>query len=749
MVNKFSRSVILTLLMAVGSSVSHGRVPIQEDVDPNSPAPVLLSETGSTRALAVTEKSLGRLDPSRVESRPFPYESTIVIFATNISLMKGEAANAFRVYVEDAAGRKYRFPVVAIEAFEGDGTSASTIYALKVRLKDAAGFWHPPVDAGDVMIGLAWRGMASNRVLVGLGHMDSGVKGDPGAVPTPWGLTSGEKATGRVRSQNYVGYRWSGDRMRFLEQATFGPTVAMDARLRRIGIRTWLAEQFDAQYPSLSNPYPGQPLKPNNAPSDCDNNQTIPDVPVTCFRDTYTMYQPQTWFMREALYGDTQLRHRVAWALAQVWVTSGTDVQQGRHIVEYHKVLSKNAFGNYRTLMKEMTLNATMGSYLDMARSTRNNPNENYARELMQLFTIGLYMLNPDGTYQLDGTGNLIPTYDQETVNDLTKVLTGWTFCENTALCPNRVIGAQNFIDPLLLINNNHSLTAKSLLNYPGVTNQNIAACTGCTGTAIATYANNSMDQALDNIFFHPNVGPFVSKILIQHLVTSDPTPAYVERVASVFNDNGIGQRGDLKAVVKAILLDPEARGDVKTDPNFGKLREPVLLATNILRHFNVRSADGSGASDGYITGRGEFTGMGQIPFQSPTVFNFYPPGYVVPGTSMLGPEFAIMTTGTAIQRTNFVNRFVFTAIPVPVAVNSPTGTALDLSDLQAIAAADPTGNQLVDELDRRMLHSTMSPAMKAAILPVVTSVAANNPLSRVRQAIYLIATSSQYQVQR
>lgn len=424
-------------------------------------------------------------------------------------------------------------------------------------------------------------------------------------------------------------------------------------------------------------------------------------------------------------------------------------------MVEYHKILSNNAFGNYRTLMKQMTLSPTMGSYLSMASSTKNNPNENYAREIMQLFTIGLFMLNPDGTLQCvehnpcQAGDTPIPTYDQNGVNNLTKVLTGWTFCETTALCPNRTAGAQNYIDPMLLNNNNHDLTAKTLLTYPGVTNQNIAACTGCTGTAIANYANNSMDQALDNIFYHPNVGPFVSKILIQHMITSDPTPAYVGRVAAVFNNNGSGVRGDMKAVIKAILLDPEARGDVKTDPNFGKLREPVQFSTNILRAFNVRSADGLSQSDGYITGRSEFTGMSQVPFLSPTVFNFFPPGYVVPGTAMLGPEFAIMTTGTSIQRTNFVNRMVYSNPPIAGGTtNSPNGTALDFTDLQALNIADNTGNQLVDELNRRMLHGTMSAAMKSTLLTAVTAVTAGD-IGRVRAAVYLVATSSQYQVQR
>jgi hypothetical protein len=242
---------------------------------------------------------------------------------------------------------------------------------------------------------------------------------------------------------------------------------------------------------------------------------------------------------------------------------------------------------------------------------------------------------------------------------------------------------------------------------------------------------------------------------MIQHLVTSDPTPAYVGRVSAVFN----ARRSDpnqMREVIRSILLDPEARGDVKTDPNYGKLREPVQLATNLLRTFNVRSADGLGLSDGFLTGRGEFNGMGQIPLRSPTVFNYYPPDYIVPGTSMPGPEFALMTTGTSIQRANFMNRFVFTAIPVPVSVpDAPTGTSIDLSDLQALVAADPTSNRLLDELNQRMMHGTMSPAMRSTILTAVNSIAVSAPptaaqtLSRARQAVYLIATSSQYQVQR
>jgi len=748
-------------LFAAAILVNFGALGVlaEVDPDPNSPTPILLSDTKSTRALVIPEGDLGKkIDLRSVESRAFYPNARVVLFVTNISLMPDEGANAFRVYATDARGRMYRFPVVNF----GSSTQRG-VFAVTIQLTDAIGYWPQPTPDGDLLVQLAWRGMGSNRVRLGLGQTGGGPADDDGARPTPLGteLIKANKENPPENSPEYVGYRWSGDRMRLLEQATFGPTQATDMRVRRIGVRAWINEQFGADYPSINNPFPNQVLKPGTPQSDCDGNNTGTngnplDVPLTCARDTYSMYQPQTWFFKEAFYGDNQLRHRAAWALGEIWVTSGVDIQQGRHMVEYYKVLSNNAFGNYRNLMEQMTLNPTMGAYLSMVSSTKNNPNENYAREIMQLFTIGLFMLNQDGTLQCvehnpcQPGDTPIPTYDQTGVNNLTKVLTGWSFCENTSLCPNRTAGAQNYIDPLLLNNNNHDLTAKTLLTYPGVTNQNIAACTGCTGTAIATYANNSMDQALDNIFLHPNVGPFVSKIMIQHMVTSEPSPAYVGRVAAVFNNNGSGVRGDMKAVIKAILLDPEARGDAKSDPNYGKLREPVQFATNVYRAFNVRSADGLAQSDGYVYARSEFSGMGQVPFFSPTVFNFFPPDYVIPGTAMLGPEFAIMTTGTTIQRANFVNRTCFSSPPIAGGTtNSPNGTSVDFADLQALSAADSTGNLLIDELNRRMLHGTMSASMKSTILTAVTAVSSTDTLGRARQAVYLVATSSQYQVQR
>jgi len=755
------RSRVLTWIAAsvFGALIFGSELNAQTDPDPNSPVPVLLTQDRSPRALT----------PAGTKDEFFEPGSRITLYVANLEFMEGEGANSLRLYGFDAKGREYRFPVLGIRQVNAE----SKIFAVKVLLTDEIRYYPEP-DNGDLAIEITWRGLASNKALLGYGGT-GGINDDPGIIPVPIKSVERTSSSKQARSSNmkagpspeYVGYIYSGDRNRFLQQATFGPTHALDTQVRRNGIRQYLAQQFIAQYPSPTNPYPNQPLKPANALTDCDGNPASDDNPFTCFRDTYTMYQIQNWFHREALYGNAQLRHRVAWALSQIWVTSGVDIQQSRHMVEYHKVLANNAFGNFRDLMVQMSLNPTMGDYLDMARSTKNNPNENYAREIMQLFTVGLFRMNQDGTLQcvehnpcLPGD-TPVPTYDQNVVNDMTKVLTGWTFCSG-ASCPNAVPGTVDFIDPMVLNTSNHDLTAKTLLSYPGSTTTNIPACAApCTSVADrTTYANNSLNQAMDNIFNHPNVGPFISRTLIQHLVTSDPTPAYISRVAGVFNNNGFGVRGDLKAVIKAILLDPEARGDVKTDPNYGKLREPVQFATNILRQFGVRDANGTGQSDGYLNGRGEYTGMAQDPFRSPTVFNYYPPDYVIAGTSLRGPEFMLMTTGTSITRANFVNRMVFTSPAIPISApnaqngtgGAPNGTSLDFSDLQALATSDTSGNLLVEELNRRMLYNTMSPSMKSTILTAVTNIPATssaNFLQRARQAVYLVASSSQYQVQR
>ncbi len=747
----------LTYLLSVCFVVSAAVLSVSaldDDPDPNSPTPVLLSAEDSTRALAIQDGTkIGRTLP-RAENNSFELYSRVVFFVTNIKLMDGEGANAFRFYAEDANGRHYMFPVSSVKLLD----KANRIYAVSVELKDTLGYWEQPTgNKGDILVSIAWRGLESNRVRLGLGGTGGDIKDDAGAVPTPFSakLIAPKSKEEQTESPNYVGYRWSGDRIRFLEQATFGPTQALDDRIRRIGLRTWLAEQFEAPYPGAAFPYPNIPLRATNqddATVGC-GMFTNPSTEYTeCLRTHYNMYPVQAWFYKQAFYGEPQLRHRVSWALSQIWVISGVDTQQSSHMLQYHKVLSNNAFGNWRTLMQQMTLNPGMGNYLDMARSTRTNPNENYAREILQLFNVGLFMLNPDGTYQTDGQGNLIPTYSQDTVNNFTKVFTGFTFCNigGNPSCPNFLTGTPNYIDPMILTNtNNHDLTAKTLLTYPGSTTSNVAACTGCNAAAITTYATNSLNQALDNIYNHPNTAPFVSRLLIQQLVTGEPTPAYVGRVSAVFNANR-NNPTQMKEVIKAILLDPEARGDNKTDSRYGKLREPTQYLTNIARLFDVLSADRTVQSDGVVTT--ETGTMGQTAFLSPTVFNYYPPDYVVAGTTLNSPEFALYTTGTSIARANWGNTIVFNRININAGRGVTVGTSISLADIQAISQADNTGNMMMDELNRKMLHGTMSPQMRSTILTAVTAVpsaTAANHLLRAQTAVYLIYTSSQYQVQR
>lgn len=739
--------VLFTAFLAVFCVVSAFA---QDDPDPNSPTPILLTSPDSTRALASVSPIRGKGSLERIaNNRAFDTGSKIALYFTNVSLMPGEGANAFRVYASDSEGHFYRYPVVALGRVAG----YPDVYRATVILTDDMRFWDAP-RPGDLNVYLAWRGLASNVVKLGVGGMEP-IKDVPGTFPTPLATARGIAATEAKQedadSYGGIGYRWSSDRMRFLEQASFGPTQALDARVRRIGLRTWLAEQFEANYGDI--PYPDIPLMPSNQPTTCDGSGTD-DVPATCRRDRYTQYPVQIWFFKNALYGESQLRHRVNWALNQLWVISGNDTQQSSHMIAYQNAINKNVFGNWRQMMYDVTLNAGMGNYLDMIRSTRTNPNENYPREIMQLFNIGLFMLNQDGTLQLDGQGNPIPTYDQTGVTNLTKVFTGWRDCRTTdfqASCPNAVPGSPDYKDNMSLNTSSHDLTAKTLLTYPGsAATQNIAACgppTCNTPAAIYPYAYASLNQALDNLYNHPNVAPFVSKYLIQQLVTGDPSPAYVGRISAVFNANRTSPT-QMKEVVKAILLDPEARGDSKTDPNYGKLREPVQLTTNLYRQLGVTSVDGTTQSDANISRYPR--GMSQNPFYSPTVFNFYPPSYVIPGTSLLGPEFAIFNTGTAIARANFANSAVYSRINVSQP-DSPNGTQLYLNDLEAISIADPTGNRLLDEMNTRFMHGTMSPQMRSTILTAVTAISSTAPNARARAqaAVYLTVTSSQYQVQR
>ncbi|HYN23710.1 MAG TPA: DUF1800 family protein, partial [Pyrinomonadaceae bacterium] len=453
---------------------------------------------------------------------------------------------------------------------------------------------------------------------------------------------------------------------------------------------------------------------------------------------------------------------RVAFALHQILVVSGlSPLNRAAWMTPYLQALDREAFGNYRTLLKDITLNPAMGEYLDMRLSRASDPNENFAREILQLFSTGVNELNLDGSTKLDAQGVPIPSYSQTTVNEFTRVFTGWNFA---AAIPSQEFPGQfvtNYRDPMAPRGGtNHDTGAKTLF---GTT---LTGCPGANGAANIACAQTELTAALEIIFNHPNVGPFVGKQLIQHLVTSNPSPAYVSRVARVFNNDCdalyplqgcSGLRGNMKAVVQAILLDPEARGDVKTDPNYGKLREPAQYINGVLRAFNVKSFDRASTSDGVLGVRSsvDFTGsLDQPIFLPPTVFSYYQPEYEVPGIKILGPAFVILSTSTTLRRANNINTLIYTGVapnttPTAQSPDRPRGTSVDLAYLEALAS---NPDSLLDELNRLLLHGTMSQSVRDSIRVAINSIPTsdvNFARKRAQTAAYLVTTSSQYDMQR
>jgi uncharacterized protein (DUF1800 family) len=515
------------------------------------------------------------------------------------------------------------------------------------------------------------------------------------------------------------------DTVRFLNQATFGPTAPMLSYVQNVGIAAFLEEQFAAPITG----YPNFPYYPQTAPQTCTYNSMAPTSAASlCSRDNYSLFQVQLHMFQNALTAPDQLRQRVAWALSQIMVTSGLENQMAYAMGDYQQILLNNAFGNFRDILYQVTLSPEMGNYLNMVNNDKANPklgtspNENYARELMQLFSLGLSQLNIDGTPVLDSSGQPVPTYSQATVTAFAAIYTGWSYAPLPGVAQGKSSDPVYWGAPMVAFEANHDETSKTLLN-------------GYV-TAAGQTAETDLNTAIDNIFNHPNVGPFIGGLLIQALITSNPSPGYVSRVATAFNNNGQGVRGDMKAVLRAILLDTEARGDVSTNPSFGHLREPVLFMTGVLRALD-------GASDGeYLSSQANT--MEQEVFFSPSVFNYYPPNYNIPGTTLLGPEFGIQNAATTFARANFVNTLVFgTGSAADPTVVGSIGTSVDMSSL--IAIGDPV--QMIGQINTLMFAGNMSAGLQNAILTAVLAYPATDLLDRARTAVYLAVTSPQYQV--
>ena len=466
---------------------------------------------------------------------------------------------------------------------------------------------------------------------------------------------------------------------RFLEQAANGPTPAELAHVKAIGINAWLDEQFAMAETPVNNP--GGML----------------------------MSTVQSEYLARLANAPDQLRQRVAYALSQIIVISANKNIYPDEMVPYLQILSRNAFGNYRTLLDEIAHSSQMGKYLDLANSNKpagvSAANENFARELMQLFTIGLYKLNPDGSNQVDALVHPIAAYNQFTVQQVALALTGWTF-------PGPANNNwENFSGPLQARQINHDTRAKTLVDITLPAGQTVEA---------------DMAATLDWLFAHQNIAPFISTRLIRALVKSNPTPAYIARISAVFADNGAGVRGDLKAVVRAILTDAEARDDVGT-ANSGRLKDHLFNAVAF-----VRALGGSVSPTNQQTWT--FTRMSQTPLTPNSVFGFYSPLYHVPRSPLIGPEFQIYGPTESVLRGNFFWQ---------VLSNPGVDTPVDISAFVALA-----GNTiaLIDAADQTLLYGRMPSQMRQSLADAIN--AQGDALSKTRTALYLTALSGFYTVQ-
>ncbi|HEX4885863.1 MAG TPA: DUF1800 family protein [Casimicrobiaceae bacterium] len=569
------------------------------------------------------------------------------------------------------------------------------------------------------------------------------------------------------------------DAARFLQQITFGATEGDIQSVLGGGWQNTLAWQFAVPH----TPLPWMPWWPQNRPqppmgttwpicpwsfystgiaydaaNPCNCNGQAGTVDQ-CSRDVYSNFRLQTEFFKRAMTAPDQLRHRVAWALSQILVTSNMQDPIAYPMRDYQQLMLDYAFGRFEDLLLRVTLSPWMGNYLDMVRNDGSPqarargvvPNENYARELLQLFSIGLWELKPDGTLLTDAAGRPIPTYEQDDIVELARALTGWAYppLPGQTATFNRGI---NYIGQMVPIEG--PLNGTGSTNYHDTGAKSVMDAVQPAGAR----ADTDLRWAVSLAANHPNTGVYIGKQLIQQLVTSNPSPAYVARVSAVWNNNGAGMRGDLGAVVRAIVSDPEARAPRNpVVSSFGKLKEPALYTTNLLRAL--------GATTDGVYLRTPVASMGQNIYNAPTVFNYYQQDFLVPGTEFAGPPFQIFDATSYFARVNFAYNLIYsntcdTGQPTSPSVCGPapdatvfgaTGTKINWQPFKALAT-DPA--QLVDTLSLRFVHETLPKAQRTRVINAVAAIALSATptqaqlLDRVRMAAYLIVTSPKYQVE-
>ncbi|WP_230483290.1 DUF1800 domain-containing protein [Sphingomonas sp. Leaf21] len=490
---------------------------------------------------------------------------------------------------------------------------------------------------------------------------------------------------------------------RFLAQASMGATRAMIDTVVSRGYDGWLSDQF--ALPRATTHW---------------DWMTANGYDAAANRNTLAGFDPSMW--RQMIVEPDQLRQRIGMALLDILVVGidgVTDAWRAFSMAAYVDLLLDNAFGNYRDLLGAITTNFAMATYLTFLNNRKANPttglqpDENYARELMQLFTLGLYQLNMDGSVKTNG-GQPIETYGQADVSGLARIFTGLSPATSDSTTTAR------YRQPLVM---NAAINETGASSFLGTT---------VTGGGMA-----GVTSALDTIFAHPNIPPFVARQLIQRLVTSNPSPAYINRVASRFADNGQGVRGDMKAVIRAILLDSEARS-LPTAATAGKLREPVLRLTGWARAFAVNSPSGAWAIGDTSN---PSTRLGQAKGHSPSVFNFYRPGYTPPGTSiaaagLVAPEFQITNEQSVVAYVNYMYGLI------------ANGTGDVKADYSAILTKAADSQALVDEVNLVLAAGQLSATTVTAIRTAVDTVSAtatNGPVNRVGIAVLLAMASPDY----
>ncbi|HDY7659199.1 TPA: DUF1800 domain-containing protein [Vibrio vulnificus] len=490
-----------------------------------------------------------------------------------------------------------------------------------------------------------------------------------------------------------------------LYRATFGPTPNSYQQMASVGYQSWLDQQFSMP-PSFHLPLLQSYVIEGDTPTQSD--------------------RVAVWW-HQANHAPDQLRQRVAFALSEIFVVSryGASLNgRAQELTHYYDMLLEHAFGNYRDLLEAVTRHPVMGDYLSMMANQHADPqknrfpDENYAREVMQLFSIGLYQLNQDGTPLLNN-GALLPTYSQDDIENLARVFTGWHLADKSNGSWTSKQG--DWFQAMAPYADKHDSDEKFVMGERFPAGQSI---------------EQDMAQAMAMLTNHANTGPFIARLLIQRLVTSNPSPQYVERVALAFNDNGNGIRGDLKAVIQAILLDPEALNGPTE-----RLKEPLISMANLYRALEAKSADPTGR---YHNSNGTFFAFGQAPLSSPSVFNFFSPDYA-PNAQMkekglVAPEFQILSWNNFINISN--QMWSATGNSQYDSEENPKKIVVNLAPLEALANDHPA---LIAELSRRFLSEQISPELALIIEQNLNQLKEHQQNTKVRNALHIILNSQEF----